>query len=82
MKTQIKRMSPHQNGKVFGVLMAATSLVFLIPMLLVMFAAMPEMDQEMGFFAAVSVVMFVVFPILCPGYFTSWVRLYARHQSC
>ena len=64
MKTQIKRMSPHQNGKVFGVLMAATSLVFLIPMLLVMVAAMREMDQEMGFFSAGPAVIFVVFPVL------------------
>ena len=44
--------------------MAATSLVFLIPMLLVMFAAMPEMDQEMVFFAAGPAVIFVVFPVL------------------
>lgn len=31
MKKQIKRMSPHQNGKVFGVLMAIASLVFVVP---------------------------------------------------
>jgi hypothetical protein len=32
MKKQIKRLSPHQNGKVFGVLMGLSSLVFVIPM--------------------------------------------------
>lgn len=31
MKKQIKRLSPHQNGKVFGILMALSSLVFVIP---------------------------------------------------
>ena len=38
MKKQIRRLSPHQNGKVFGVLMAASSLIFVIPFfLLVLF---------------------------------------------
>ena len=32
MKTQIKRLSPHQNGKVFGVMMALGSLIFVLPM--------------------------------------------------
>lgn len=32
MKLQISRFSPHQNAKVFAVLMAAASLVFAIPM--------------------------------------------------
>lgn len=31
VKTQITRLSPHQNGKVFGVLMAFVSLVFFLP---------------------------------------------------
>ena len=34
MKQQVTRLSPHQNGKVFGVLMAITSLVFVIPFFL------------------------------------------------
>lgn len=33
MKTQIKRLSPHQNGKVFGVICALGSLVFIVPMM-------------------------------------------------
>ena len=32
MKAQIKRFTPHQNGKVFGILMALGSLVFIVPM--------------------------------------------------
>ncbi|MFY3383496.1 hypothetical protein [Paracidovorax sp. MALMAid1276] len=31
MKQQIERLSPHQNAKVFGVLMALGSLVVLVP---------------------------------------------------
>jgi len=30
MKQQISRLSPHQNGKVFGIMMALVSLVILI----------------------------------------------------
>ena len=36
MKQQIKRLSPHQNGKVFGVICALGSLVFIIPMSIAM----------------------------------------------
>jgi uncharacterized membrane protein (DUF485 family) len=35
MKQQVARFSPHQNGKVFAVLMAVSSLVFLVPFLLI-----------------------------------------------
>lgn len=35
MKQLVTRLSPHQNGKVFAVLMAVGSLVFLIPMFLI-----------------------------------------------
>jgi hypothetical protein len=31
MKQQISRLSPHQNGKVAGVLIAVISLIFVIP---------------------------------------------------
>lgn len=41
MKQQISSFSPHQNGKVFAVLMAVGSLVFLIPMFLFFMAAAP-----------------------------------------
>lgn len=41
MKQQVSRLSPHQNGKVFGVLMAISSLVFLVPFFLIFSATMP-----------------------------------------
>ena len=31
MSQQVARLSPHQNGKVFAVLMAVTSLIFILP---------------------------------------------------
>lgn len=41
MKQQVSRLSPHQNGKVFGVLMAISSLVFLVPFFLIFSATVP-----------------------------------------
>jgi hypothetical protein len=35
MKLQISRLSPHQNGKVAGVLMAIVSLIILVPVFLI-----------------------------------------------
>ena len=32
MSQQVARLSPHQNGKVFAVLMAVTSLIFILPL--------------------------------------------------
>ncbi len=41
MKTQIARFSPHQNAKVFAVLMALASLLFAVPMFII-FLYMPS----------------------------------------
>jgi hypothetical protein len=41
MKQQIARFSPHQNGKVFAVLTALTSLIFLVPFVLLFSAFAP-----------------------------------------
>ena len=41
MKHQVSRFSPHQNAKVFAVLMALSSLVFLVPFFLFFTAAAP-----------------------------------------
>ena len=38
MKQQVARLSPHQNGKVFAILMAVCVLVFTVPMTLVAMA--------------------------------------------
>lgn len=42
MKQQVVRLSPHQNGKVFAVLMAIGSLVLLIPMFLIYAVVAPS----------------------------------------
>jgi hypothetical protein len=42
MKQQVARLSPHQNGKVFGVLMAVTSLLFILPFMLLFSAFGPS----------------------------------------
>lgn len=63
MKKQIKRLSPQQNGKVFGVLMAVGSLVFLVPMFLVMLFVVPDVDQYGNpvIFPRILVIVFPVF---------------------
>lgn len=63
MKKQIKRLSPHQNGKVFGILMAVSSLIFVIPMFLAVSLSMPHMDQH-GNPVDFPKFMFLVMPIL------------------
>ena len=45
MKKQIKRLSPHQNGKVFGILMAVASLLVMVPIFAIMWYFMPTVDQ-------------------------------------
>jgi hypothetical protein len=42
MKMQIARFSPHQNGKVFGVLAAISSLILMVPFFLIFAATMPS----------------------------------------
>lgn len=64
MKTQIQRLSPHQNAKVFGVLMAISSLLFLIPMMLIMSFAAPVVDAEGNPVAQPSVGFFLFLPIV------------------
>ncbi len=46
MKAQIKRLSPHQNAKVFAVMMALFSLVFMLPFFFISMAAMPHMGGD------------------------------------
>lgn len=59
MKRQIKHLSPHQNGKVFGVLMAATSFVFLVPMVAI-FSIIPTPADHDG----PPLIIFLLFPIM------------------
>ena len=57
MKVQVQRFSPHQNGKVFAVLMALASLVFVVPFMLIASIAAPS-GQSFPF------LMILVFPIM------------------
>jgi hypothetical protein len=58
MKTQIQRFSPHQNAKVFAILMAVSSLVFVLPFMLISMMTAPEGVNAMPLF------MVVVFPVI------------------
>ncbi|WNC71657.1 hypothetical protein RGQ13_16245 [Thalassotalea psychrophila] len=61
MKKQIKKLSPHQNGKVFGILMAVATLPMFIPMFLMMMAVSPSMDATGNQIAFPSSMM-IIFP--------------------
>lgn len=70
MKTQISRLSPHQNGKVFGVLTALVSLLFVVPMA-VMFSFTPAgVDAHGDPVSQPSALFFLLFPLayLVMGY--------------
>ena len=41
MRHRVTRLSPHQNGKVWGIILAIVSLVFLLPFLLLARAFQP-----------------------------------------
>jgi len=60
MNQQIERFSPHQNGKVFGVLMAFSSLIFLIPFSLIMFATTPDDVRPPVFFFFLAPLLYLV----------------------
>lgn len=45
MKKKLNRLSPHQNGKVFGILMAVASLLVMVPISAIMLYSMPTVDQ-------------------------------------
>lgn len=70
MKKQIRRLSPHQNGKIAGVLLAFTSLLFLIPLFAMILSA-PDPDPQGNAFGP-SYLLFILFPLmyLVLGYLT------------
>ena len=63
MKRQIRRLSAHQNGKVFGILSAVASLFFFVPMFVIMLFAAPTVNQH-GSPVAFSPFPFILFPVL------------------
>ena len=64
MKQQIERLSPHQNGKVFGVLMALGAFVFAIPMFLIFMATAPKESGPPAFMFLLFPVMYLIFGYL------------------
>lgn len=63
MKKQIRRLSPHQNGKVFGIISAVGSLLFVVPMTAIMLFTIPSVDQQ-GNPVTFQKYIFILFPIL------------------
>jgi hypothetical protein len=57
MKQQIERFSPHQNAKVFAVLMAVGSLVFLVPFFIFASFAAPAEQAPPAW-------LFLLFPVI------------------
>ncbi|MBD9667448.1 hypothetical protein IB278_26060 [Variovorax sp. VRV01] len=60
MKQQIERFSPHQNAKVFGVLMAVSSLIIMLPFSLLLFATAPTQARPPVFFLLLAPLMYLV----------------------
>jgi len=63
MKKQIARLSPHQNAKVFGILMALGSLVFLVPSFVLFLSFGPSVDQR-GNPVGPPMLLFLLFPFI------------------
>lgn len=61
MKQQIARLTPHQNGKVIGVLMAIGSLVFVLPMVVVFSFAAPRENVLPGWTFLCLPILYLVF---------------------
>lgn len=61
MKTRVQRFSPHQNAKVFAVLMAVSSLVFVVPFTLLASAFAPKGSGFPAFIVLLFPVIYLVF---------------------
>jgi cation transporter-like permease len=64
MKKQITRFSPHQNAKVFAILMALGSLVFLVPFMLIALAQAPAGGGPPWYLVLIFPVVYLVFGYL------------------
>lgn len=62
MAKRIFRLSPHQNGKVLGILFMAVSLIFLVPVILLMFIfPLPEGVNSFPVFFLLMIPIFYFF---------------------
>ena len=64
MKTQITRLSPHQNGKVISILMALSSLLIVVPLGIALSFVPPGIDAHGNPIAQPPAFMFLLFPVL------------------
>lgn len=72
MKIQISRFSTHQTAKVFALLMAASSLLFMIPFILIsLFASVSSFSEDSEFSMTVFSGVFLFMPVFqgLMGYF-------------
>ena len=53
MKRRIERLSPHQNAKIFAVLVGAVSALFVLPFMVYMFFTLPRPEALPAFFVVV-----------------------------
>lgn len=49
MKLQVAYLTPHQNGKVMGIISAVTSLVFAVPIFLLISVLAPAAEEALPF---------------------------------
>lgn len=70
MKVQISRFTPHQNAKIFSILMAVTSLLFMVPMFIVLSVIPPGVDAQGNPMQPPPAFLAFVFPVayLVMGY--------------
>lgn len=61
MKQQVASFSPHQNGKVFAVLMTISSLVFIVPFGLFAMVSAPEGARAPMFMFLLMPLIYLVF---------------------
>jgi hypothetical protein len=64
VKIQIARLSPHQNAKVFAVLMAIGSLVFVVPMFVAFQFIPPGVDAQGNPVNPPSTAFVLLFPFI------------------
>jgi len=64
VKNQITRLSPHQNGKVVAVLMALSSLIFVVPMAIAFSFIPAGIDAHGNPIPHPPIAMFLVFPVM------------------
>ena len=64
MKVQISRFTPHQNAKIFAILMAVSSLLFVVPMFIAFSFMPPGVDAQGNPMQAPPAFLAFLFPFL------------------